>query len=117
MKDEIEYIKMTPLKVLRAYCLWCCAGQSKEVELCPSEECPLYPFRLGRNPKDKQMTALKAIRLRCVDCRQSAILAGKCREVTCDLHPYREGRNPKLAGKGNIKNITGKRNKSLEAET
>lgn len=41
---------MTPLKAIRKKCLECCCGQYKEVRLCPSRDCPLYPFRFGRNP-------------------------------------------------------------------
>ena len=40
----------SPAKAIRAYCLDCTAGQTKEVELCPIERCPLYPFRFGKNP-------------------------------------------------------------------
>ena len=41
---------MTPLKAIRVYCLDCCGGQSKEVKLCPCENCPLWQYRLGKNP-------------------------------------------------------------------
>ena len=41
----------SPLKAIRAKCLDCCAGQPKEVKLCPIEECPIYPYRFGKNPK------------------------------------------------------------------
>ncbi len=41
---------MTPMKAIRAKCLDCCCGQYKEVELCPCSDCPLYPFRFGKNP-------------------------------------------------------------------
>ena len=40
----------SPLKAIRAKCLDCCCDQPSEVKLCPSEQCPLYPFRLGKNP-------------------------------------------------------------------
>lgn len=39
-----------PLKAIRAKCLDCMCDQASEVKLCPSESCPLYPFRLGKNP-------------------------------------------------------------------
>lgn len=42
---------MTPLKAIRAKCLDCSAGQTAEVRLCPLEKCPLYPYRMGRRPK------------------------------------------------------------------
>lgn len=42
--------KLTPLKAIRAKCLDCMAGQANEVKLCPSDDCPLYGFRMGHNP-------------------------------------------------------------------
>ena len=41
---------MTPLKAIRAKCLECACGHPKEVRLCPSNNCPLYQFRMGNNP-------------------------------------------------------------------
>ncbi len=41
---------MTPLKAIRAKCLDCCCEQPSEVRLCPCKDCPLYPFRFGKNP-------------------------------------------------------------------
>lgn len=43
-------MKKTPLKSIRSKCLDCMAGQPGEVRLCPSEDCPLYPYRFGTNP-------------------------------------------------------------------
>ena len=40
----------TPIKAIRAKCLDCCCDQPNEVKLCVSENCALYPFRLGKNP-------------------------------------------------------------------
>ena len=39
-----------PVKAIRAYCLECVRGSAHEVKLCPIEECPLHPFRFGKNP-------------------------------------------------------------------
>ena len=39
-------------KTIRAYCLECCLGQESEVRKCVCYECPLWPFRMGRNPFD-----------------------------------------------------------------
>jgi hypothetical protein len=36
------------LKLIRAYCLWCCAGQRHEVRLCPAASCPLWEYRFGK---------------------------------------------------------------------
>ena len=30
--------------------------QPNEVKLCPSKDCPLYPFREGKNPFKKEYT-------------------------------------------------------------
>jgi len=39
-----------PLKAIRQNCLDCVCGSAHEVRLCPCTNCPLYPFRFGRNP-------------------------------------------------------------------
>ncbi len=41
---------MTPVKSIRKYCLDCAGDSPKEVRLCPAKNCPLYPFRMGKNP-------------------------------------------------------------------
>ena len=43
-----------PIKAIRAKCLDCCLDQSNEAKLCPAEDCPLWPFRLGKNPFRKK---------------------------------------------------------------
>ena len=57
---------LTPVKAIRAYCLYCMCGQANEVKLCPSKDCSLYPYRLGKNPNikpielsDEQKAALR----------------------------------------------------------
>lgn len=40
----------SPLKAIRARCLDCCCFRAGEVRQCPSNDCPLHPFRFGRNP-------------------------------------------------------------------
>lgn len=40
----------SPVKAIRQYCLDCCLESAMEVKLCPAEECPLHPFRFGKNP-------------------------------------------------------------------
>ena len=42
---------MTPIKAIRAKCLDCCGGSTKEARLCPADSCPLHPYRMGRRPK------------------------------------------------------------------
>ena len=53
---------MTPMKAIRAKCLDCCCGQYKEVELCPCSDCPLYPYRFGKNPNIKLSDEQRAAR-------------------------------------------------------
>ncbi len=39
------------LKAIRANCLDCCGGSSKEVRYCAVSDCRLWRFRFGRSPK------------------------------------------------------------------
>lgn len=38
------------MKAIRAKCIDCCCGDKNQVKLCPSEDCPIHPFRFGKNP-------------------------------------------------------------------
>ena len=54
---QAESVNLTPLKVIRAKCLDCldCSdGSAHEVRCCPITTCPLYVFRLGKNPFAKR---------------------------------------------------------------
>jgi len=99
----------TPLKSIRAYCLWCCCGSSPEVRICHIEKCALWSYRHGRNPKmartgltatyevDEGMTARKAIHLKCLDCYQKS--RGDCRAPECELHHIRYAKHaPRKSG-------------------
>ena len=46
MANEIT----NPVKAIRAFCMECSCGQTSEVKSCPMYKCPLYPFRMGKNP-------------------------------------------------------------------
>lgn len=46
--------KKSPLKAIREKCLECCWDSANEVKLCPVKDCPLYPFRFGKNPYTKR---------------------------------------------------------------
>jgi len=41
--------KQTPLKAIRAKCLDC-SEAPKEVKLCNIPDCPLFNYRMGKNP-------------------------------------------------------------------
>lgn len=86
----------SPLKAVRLYCLECCLGSSKEVDLCGAVNCPLYGVRSGhgRGP------TLKIIREKCLDCcAGSSYEVMKCEEENCSLWAFRSGHNPRLKGK------------------
>lgn len=51
---------LSPLKSIRAKCLDCMADQPAEVRLCPCEDCPLYPYRMGHNPSRKGIGGFKS---------------------------------------------------------
>lgn len=40
--------RITRRMAIKLKCLDCCCGQAKEVKLCPAKNCPLFPYRLGR---------------------------------------------------------------------
>ena len=46
-------------KAIRLRCLDCCVHQPSEVAKCAAVRCPLYPFRLSKNPwrKPRHTTA------------------------------------------------------------
>lgn len=44
---------LSPVKAIRAYCIECSGNSCKEVRECIIKNCPLYPFRLGKNPNRK----------------------------------------------------------------
>lgn len=56
---------LTPMKAIRAKCLDCSAGSSNEVKLCQVTNCPLFPYRFGKNPnlqKERTPAQLEALR-------------------------------------------------------
>ena len=42
---------LTPMKSIRLKCLDCTCNQPREIRLCPIENCPLYPYRMGKRPE------------------------------------------------------------------
>lgn len=39
-----------PVKAIRLKCLDCSGGSKSEAENCIIPDCPLWPFRMGKNP-------------------------------------------------------------------
>lgn len=44
---------LTPVKAIRKKCLDCSGDSRKEVRGCVISDCPLHPFRMGKNPNCK----------------------------------------------------------------
>jgi hypothetical protein len=51
--EELKALGHEPqpvLEVIRAKCLDCAGGEAGAVRRCNQIECPLWPFRMGKNP-------------------------------------------------------------------
>lgn len=48
--------RLTRGEAIRQNCLECCGYSAKEVRLCPCKNCPLYPYRLGREDRNGNYT-------------------------------------------------------------
>lgn len=89
---------LTPLQGIRKKCVECMNGNFKEIDLCPTTDCSLYPFRMQKGSKG----LLKAIKSKCIDCGEGTIFAvKKCKFPDCPLFLYRLGKNPNRKGIGN----------------
>jgi len=64
---------LTPIRAIRAKCMWCCAGSAQEVRLCPAVGCPLHEYRLGHRPETANLTPIKAIRAKCLGCSGTSV--------------------------------------------
>ncbi len=42
--------KRASVKLMRKFCLECMGGSREAVEECPTTDCLIYPYRLGKNP-------------------------------------------------------------------
>jgi len=40
----------SPIKAIRRNCVECSGGSEAEARKCTATMCPLWPFRMGRNP-------------------------------------------------------------------
>jgi len=48
---------VTPMAAIRNKCLDCCCWNSTEVALCTATQCPIFPYRFGRNPQTTDFQA------------------------------------------------------------
>ena len=42
--------KLTPIKAIRAKCLECQGDRPSLVRKCEDQNCPSFPYRMGKNP-------------------------------------------------------------------
>ena len=47
----------TPIKAIRAKCMDCTCNQPKEIRECRIVTCALWPYRMGKRPKQGDATA------------------------------------------------------------
>jgi len=136
--------KLSPLKAVHKYCVWCVGGGYRHLdELCSGSDCPLYPYRHGKNEyegkeieievlgekkKLSKYSVLRAIYYRCYDCSawdKKEIKDCPCYErdnkeyEPCPLWSFREGKNPNRKGIGRFKKVLpeaeGSKNAQLNA--
>ncbi len=90
--------KVTPLKAIRQYCIWCGNGSNIEVKFCTVYSCPLYSLRFGK--RVSSISPLKTIRKKCHSCGEgTAHNIRNCEFDDCPCFTYRFGKNPSLKGK------------------
>ena len=110
-KDAIK--KLTPLKAVRKFCLWCSLDQFHEVKLCPTVKCPLHPLRLGKGIKGRGISVLKTILRKCCDCSGVDRMSDEiknCWATDCSLFLFRFGKRPRTGNtKEKIPNLAGLR--------
>ncbi len=107
-----ENKRLSPLRAIRAKCLYCCLDQPQEVRLCPARQCAHHAFRFGKRPAEvplhdgKPITPLKAIRARCIDCCGGSLKdVRECDHENCATYPYRMGTNPARKGVSSRKSL------------
>ncbi len=83
--DMYEGPPLNKAKAIHTFCLDCSGGQNKEVYLCPAYDCPLYPYRFGKNPYSNRAP---------LGDEQKAVLSDQLRrgrETTMKLRKEKEG--------------------------
>jgi hypothetical protein len=96
--------RLSPLKAIRVFCVWCCGGSAHEVNLCPAgpeakHPCVFWAYRMGIIPPGASRSLMRAIKARCLDCLPDGATncdASQAYEIhpPCPLWVFRMGRNP-----------------------
>ena len=53
--------RITRAKAIRLKCIDCCCGNTAEVRRCPSEHCPLWRYRMGKEIRDDNESEVDAV--------------------------------------------------------
>jgi len=53
-EGSYEWVELTPMKAIRAFCKQCMAWQTQLIEGCTAKHCPLFPYRRGKNKSIKR---------------------------------------------------------------
>jgi len=48
---DLKIPRLSPMKQIRKFCIYCCGGYRKSVLFCSDTECPLWYLRLGTKPQ------------------------------------------------------------------
>lgn len=60
-RSGLETREITPVKAIRAFCLECVGFIFSDVKDCTHKVCPIYPYRLGRDPSKKRESNTDAL--------------------------------------------------------
>jgi len=94
-KKPEQVKKLTPLKAIRARCLFCSNNQFLEIKNCLIPDCPFYPFRFGKGSRRKG-SILKIIREYCFGCGEGTKKDIRdCDVENCPVYLYRFGKRLK----------------------
>lgn len=52
---------LTPIQAIRQMCRQCTGNQLKQIRDCTITDCPLYEFRMGKNPRRKNIGGRKPV--------------------------------------------------------
>lgn len=89
-KSGHEVVNINRRKGIRERCLNCTGWVPKEVKDCVSENCDLYPFRMGTGKQDAKKRN-RAIRDYCLDCCEgNQYEVSNCPCTDCSLYAYRK---------------------------
>ena len=71
--NAMSTTKSDLLKIIRRKCLDCVCFQPREVVLCPTERCALWPYRMGKDPYKTPRQMSDAQRKVLAEARQKAV--------------------------------------------